>query len=205
MTRARPDPDPDAPALGPDAELGAPSDRSAVIVRVQPPASMERWRRRCVAQAAIGLPAHATMLYPFVAPERLGPAVRARLAEVARQHRPIAHVLDGPRLWPDVVYLSLDPIEPFALLQNDLGRAFPGFPIYGPEFDLEFVPHVTIAEDGAGCVPLDDPAWRTLPRAAVASAIEVIARTAEGPWRTVWRIPLGRRAARACRSTSARR
>ena len=206
MTRARPS------ASGADAGLGAPSDRSAVIVRAHLPASLERWRRRCVAQAAIGLPAHATMLYPFVAPERLGPDVRAQLVRVARRHSPIAHALDGPRAWPDVVYLSLHPSEPFVALQEDLGRAFPDFPIYGPEFDLEFVPHVTIAEEGAGCVPLDDPAWRALPRAAVASAIEVIARPEEGPWRTVWRIPLGMppaplamRPAPARRSTSARR
>ena len=183
MTRARPRPD-----------LGAPSDNAAVIVRAFPPRSLERWRRRCVAQAAIGLPAHATMLYPFVAPGQLGPAVRARLAEVAERHAPIAYVLDGPRVWPDVVYLSLDPSEPFVALQRALARAFPGFPIYGPEFDLEFVPHVTIAERGAACVPLDDPAWHFLPRAGVASAIEVIARSGDEPWRTVWRIPLGRRA-----------
>ncbi|HUG30913.1 MAG TPA: 2'-5' RNA ligase family protein [Candidatus Limnocylindria bacterium] len=170
-----------------------------MILRARLTAGLERWRRRCVDQAAVGLPAHATMLYPFVALERLGPAVRARLARVARRRSPIAHVLDGPRLWPDVVYLSLDPSEPFVELQRDLGRAFPDFPIYGPEFDLEFVPHVTIAEEGAECVPLGDPAWRSLPLAAVASAIEVIARPADGRWRTVWRIPLGGRAAPADR------
>lgn len=171
--------------------LGEPSDRSAVIVRARIPAPIDHLRRRCVAQAAIGLPAHATMLYPFVAPERLGPAVRARLAGVARRHSPIAYLLDGPRQWPDVVYLSLDPAEPFVALQRDLGREFPGFPIYGPAFDLDFVPHVTIAEEGAECVPLDHPAWRTMPRPAGAAAIEVIARAGERPWRTVWRIPLG--------------
>jgi 2'-5' RNA ligase len=183
----------------PDIDLGAPSDRSAVIVRAFPPRAIERWRRRCVAQAAIGLPAHATMLYPFVAPERLGPAVRARLAEVARRWSPIPHVLDGPRLWPDVVYLSLDPAAPFVALQRDLGRAFPDFPIYGPEFDLDFVPHVTVVEERDGCMPLDDPAWRSLPRAAVAVSIEVIARETAGRWRTVWRIPLGGRTAPARR------
>jgi 2'-5' RNA ligase len=175
-------------------ELGSPSDRSAVIVRARLPAAIEGWRRRCVAQAIDGLPAHATMLYPFVPPERLAPDVRDRLAEVARRHAPIPHLLDGPRAWPSVVYLSVDPPEPFVALQRDLGGAFPGFPIYGPEFDLEFVPHVTIAEDAPACVTLDDNAWRSLPRAAVASAIEVIARGADDRWRLIWRVPLGRMA-----------
>lgn len=181
------------------SSLGDPSPRSVVIVRARVPARLERWRRRCVAQAERGLPAHATMLYPFIAPERLGPAVRGRLAGIARRHSPIAHALDGPMVWSDVVYLSLDPSEPFVALQRDLGAEFPDFPIYGPAFDMEFVPHVTIAEEGAGRMPLDDLAWRSLPSQAVASAIEVIARSADGPWRTVWRIPLGGRAARTHR------
>jgi hypothetical protein len=42
---------------------------------------------------------------------------------------------------------------------------------------------------------LADPGWRSLPRTRLASSLEVIARSDERPWRTVWRIPLGRPAA----------
>lgn len=151
-------------------ELGPPSDRSAVI--------------------ANGLHAHATMLYPFVAEERLDGAVRAILAGVARRHAPIHYRLAGAAEWPGVTYVAVDPVRPFVALQADIGRAFPGFPLYGPEFTIDFVPHVTIDED-APRVPLDDRAWRSLPHPAVASAIEVIARPVDGRWRTVWRIGLG--------------
>jgi len=174
----------------PQRDLGAPSDGSALIVRVRLPAPLERRRRQAVPNAADGVPAHATMLFPFVAPERLDGAIRARLAGVAARHGPIAYRLIGPEAWPGVVYAAFDPVAPFVALQADLQAAFPGFPIYGPDFDLEFVPHVTVDEGGAS-VPLDDPAWRSLPAAAVAVALEVIARSTTGRWQPVWRIRLG--------------
>lgn len=171
-------------------DLGPASDRSAVIVRARLPAPLERWRRRAVADAADGLPAHATMLFPFVAPERLDDAVRRMLAGVAARHGPIEYRLIGPERWPDVIYAAVDPVRPFLVLHEDLQAAFAAFPIYGPDFDLEFVPHVTV-DEGAAIVPFDNPAWRSLPRPAVARAIEVIVRPPGGRWRTAWRIRLG--------------
>ena len=173
-------------------DLGSPSDRCAVIMRARLPLTLERWRRRCVANAVDGVPAHATLLYPFIAPERLDETVRRMLANVAARHAPIRHAHVGPATWPGVVYLALDPVHPAAELQADLADAFPEFPIYGPGFDQDFVPHVTIAEGGQ-CVPLDDPAWRSAPQRTVVSALEVIARPVDGRWRTVWRIGLGGR------------
>ena len=122
-----------------------------MIVRARLPAQLERWRRRAVASAADGVPAHATMLFPFVAPERLDGTVRRVLAGVAARHAPIEHRLVGPQRWPGVTYAGLDPVEPFVALHRDLQAAFPAFPIYGPAFDLEFMPHVTV-DEGADIV-----------------------------------------------------
>ncbi len=181
--------------------LGPPSDASAVIVRVPLPAGLERMRSRCVANAADGVPAHATLLYPFVAPDRLRPDVRARLASLAAEHEAFDFTLAGPARWPDVVYVRLEPAEPFVRLQAGLARAFPDFPIYGRDADFEFVPHASVAEGKA----LDDPGsmsgpeWAALPRPGRAVGIEVIARGPGGRWRTVWRIGLGRRPRSAAR------
>jgi 2'-5' RNA ligase len=149
-----------------------------------------------VADAADGLPAHLTMLYPFVEPGRLGPHIRAALAEVAARHRPFDYILAGAAQWPDTVYVAVDPISPFVALQANLARAFPDFPIYGRDAGFGFVPHVTIAEGRS----VDDPAtladrgWRALPRPVRASSLDAIAQGELGRWRTVWRIPLGSRA-----------
>lgn len=175
-------------------ELGPPSEWAAVIVRAMLPPALERLRRRSVRDAIVGVPAHLTMLYPFIEPARLGPSVRRRLMTVAAATQPFDYRLLGSATWPDTVYVAVDPVEPFIDLQRRLGAAFPDFPIYGTDPGFEFVPHVTIAEgppidDDA---TLEDPAWRSLPRPARATAIEVIARPTDAPWRTIWRLPLGR-------------
>ena len=189
---ARPDP---APALG------SPSNRSAVIVRVPLPAGLERLRRDAIGNAADGVPAHATLLYPFVAPGRLTQDVRDLIAGVAAEHGVFEFSLAGAARWPDTVYVRLEPASPVVRLQAALARSFPAFPIYGRDAGFGFVPHVSVAEGSA----VDDPrtmaarAWGALPLPRRAAAIEVIARGPGGRWRTVWRIALGGRPRSAAR------
>lgn len=174
-------------------DLGPPSERSAVIIRARLPHALERRRRIGAFDAAMGVPAHLTMLYPFVEPSGLTGEVRGALREVASRHPRFAYELTGMATWPDTIYVSVIPTDPFVRLQRDLQEAFPEFPIYGRDASFQFVPHVTIAEGSS----IDDPsiradrAWRALPRSARASAIELIATGRDDRWRVVWRIPLG--------------
>jgi 2'-5' RNA ligase len=176
------------------SDLGVPSDGSAVIIRAPLPNALERLRRRSVGDALEGVPAHLTMLFPFVEPGRLTADVRRRLVEVAAATQPFDYELAGSAVWPDTIYVAVKPVEPFVALQGRLGAAFPGFPIYGTDPGFEFVPHVTIVEGPpiADAATLDDPAWRSLPRPGRATHLEVIARPSDAPWRTIWRVPLGR-------------
>jgi 2'-5' RNA ligase len=175
---------------------------TAVIVRVRLPPGLERVRRRGVVDAAYGIPAHITLLYPFVDPGALDPTVRKRLVDVAAAHRPIAFSLTAIADWPDTTYLVVEPADPFARLQADLQAAFPAHPIYGradPAF--EFVPHVTLAEgDPSRPERLIPPrAALALPVSRRAGHLEVIT-TSGSPSRTIWQLALGRGAGR----TSAR-
>jgi 2'-5' RNA ligase len=168
---------------------------SAVVVRAGLPASLERLRRRLVGNAAEGVPAHLTLLHPFIEPASLDLPVRRRLAEVAARHPAFDYRQVGMAEWPDAIYVAVEPAEPFARLQRDLQAAFPTWPIYGAGSDFEFVPHITIAdrdgrlEHGVRAAP----AWRALPRSDRAASIDVIATQPDGRWRVVWRIPLGAR------------
>jgi 2'-5' RNA ligase len=168
---------------------------SAVIVRARLPAGLERLRRGSVDDAADGVPAHLTLLYPFIEPGDLDPGVRRALAEVAARHAPLAYRLAGRAFWPDTVYVRVAPVAPFVRLQAELAGAFPTFPIYGRDAGFEFVPHVTIAEGPAvdDSATVADTAWDALPVPDRASAIEVIGQVGTGRWRTVWRIRLGGR------------
>jgi 2'-5' RNA ligase len=164
---------------------------TALILRIELPAELEELRLRSASGASEGLPAHVTLLYPFVAPESLDNSVRVRLTEIATSHLPFAYRLTGPHRWPDILYASVEPQTPFVALQADLARGFPEHPLYGGAYD--FSPHVTIAEGAAAesATSVGHRAWDDLSEAATAraEAIEVIFRTT-GNWSTMWRIPL---------------
>ena len=164
-----------------------------MIVRARLPAGLERLRRASVPDAQTGVPAHLTVLYPFVDPAALTAGVRQSLADVAARHRSFDYTLRAMAAWPDTIYVAVAPSAPFVRLQRDLQAAFPGYPIYGREATFEFVPHVTIAEGSSVNDPalVDHPAWRALPRPSRVESLEVIATGADGRWRVVWRIRLG--------------
>jgi 2'-5' RNA ligase len=174
--------------------LGAPSARSAVIVRTSLPAGLERLRRREITDASEGVPAHLTLLYPFVEPHQLDDAVRAAIAQAVATIEPFDYDLARAALFPDTVYAAVDPVEPFIDLQAALERAFPAFPVYGPDRPFEYVPHVSIAEGEAArhAAWAADSAWRALPLRRRADRVDIIAKGDDGFWRTRWRIPLGR-------------
>jgi 2'-5' RNA ligase len=172
--------------------------RSAVIVRTRLPATLEGIRRRAVRDAADGVPAHLTLLYPFVDPARLDRPVRQAIEAVAARHQPFDYRLTRPGRWPETVYLAVEPEGPFVRLQADLSAAFPDYPIYGSLARYAYLPHVTIVEGSAATDPagavgrsLAHDAWRSLPVTSRATVVEVIATTSDGRWRTVWRIRLG--------------
>ncbi|HLO35613.1 MAG TPA: 2'-5' RNA ligase family protein [Candidatus Deferrimicrobium sp.] len=171
---------------------------TAVVARARLPFRLERLRRRWVADAVDGLPAHLTMLYPFVDAARLTAGVRSSIAVIAGRHEPFDYRVIGPARWPGTVYAAVQPVQPFVRLQRDLGLAFPDHPIYGEGPGFAYVPHITIAEDDAirDDDLLDAVAWQALPVAARVEALEVIVRGDDGRWRTRWRIGLGHAAAR---------
>jgi 2'-5' RNA ligase len=165
---------------------------SAVIVRARLPVGLERLRRRGVGggEGARGVPAHVTLLHPFVGD--LDPSIRREVATVAARHAPFNYTMTGPARWPDTIYVAVEPIEPFVRLQADLAAAFPAYPIYGEGSGFEFTPHITIADGRA--VEREDSmtrdAWAALPMSARAAWLEVIASDG-AQWDLVWRMPLG--------------
>ena len=167
---------------------------SAVIVRARLPAGLEALRRTWVDEAGRGLPAHLTMLYPFVEPDGLRPETRSAIAAVATHHEPIDYEVRGPRSWPNVIYAGVEPADPFIRLQADLAAAFPAFPIYGGPPGFRFEPHITVAEGPAidGVRVTTDRAWTSLPAAGRAVRLDVIADDGSG-WKRIWSLPLGRR------------
>ena len=169
------------------------SGRSGVIVRIRLPPELEELRQRNDPVALTGVPAHVTVLFPFLATSDLTPAVRRRVAVVARQVRPFDVRFERTGRFPNVLWLGPEPVRPFIELTERLAAAFPDHPPYeGVHADI--VPHLTIAFGEAAVL---DRLERKAARAGIAfrrrvEAIEVIAEDASDRWHARWRLPLGR-------------
>ena len=120
--------------------------QSALIVPVELPPKLQGWRDRLDPTAAVGVPAHVTLLYPFMPPQQVSAAVLAQVVSIASYFAAFPFALDRIQRWPDVVCLLPEPAEPFRRLIVALAVAFPDYPPYGGAHGLDdIVPHVTIA------------------------------------------------------------
>ncbi len=168
---------------------------SAVVVNV--PAAepvVGKHRERLDAAARWGVPAHVTVLYPFLPPAEIDEAALQALSRA---------VIAVPRFqaqwvrmaWFDqrVLWVAPDPATPFQALTAAVVREFPDYPPFGGQYDV-VVPHLTVG-NGA---PLDDllAAERViaaqLPFSMLVTHVQVLAgTTAAGSWRMVAEFPLG--------------
>ncbi len=165
---------------------------SAVIVRVAVPVGIQRLRTRWDVAASIGVPAHVTVLFPFLAPGELAPVVRRELASIAATHAPFDVAFESVGRFPTVVYLMPEPAGPIARLTEAVHASFPACPPYEGAFD-EVIPHLTVVESATA--PLDEIALAAatyLPIRHRVTTLEVVAEGTEGRWHSRWRIPLGR-------------
>lgn len=164
-----------------------------MVVRIPVPPAVARLRAQWDPVAALGVPAHITILFPFVPAGRLRPATRAELAEVARGLEPFDVRFSRVGRFPSVVYLAPEPAHPFIGLTGSVAARFPGHLPYGGVFE-EVVPHLTICDSVEA--PADEiaaRAQRCLPFTRRVAALEVLIEAHDAPWRSRWRIPLGLR------------
>ena len=122
--------------------------QSALIVAV-PEAEpvVAAHRDRLDRAASWGVPAHVTVLYPFLPPERIDERVRAVLGQVSAAV-PAFFLTLGRLCWfgDQVLWLAPDPPGPFRALTAAVTARFPGVPPYGGRFE-DVVPHLTLGHD----------------------------------------------------------
>jgi len=102
------------------------------------------WRTLLDPAALVGVPAHVSVLYPFLAPNRLDETTLRSLGDLFRNVPPFPFALTEVRRWPELVYLTPEPREPFATLTEMLVRRWPDAKPYEGKF-THIVPHVTVA------------------------------------------------------------
>jgi 2'-5' RNA ligase len=169
--------------------------QSAIIVQLPLPSSLERIRRTCVPVAMLGVPAHVTILYPFLAPDAFDEPVRRRLTAVAGRSPAFEVEFTAVGRFPDAIYLQPSPVEPFQQLTAGVVEAFPDLAPYGdPSLALEdLVPHLTIAmRNRAHGEAVETIATSLLPVRRTVRSLTVIVEGGGGRWEPRWRIRLAR-------------
>jgi 2'-5' RNA ligase len=175
--------------------MATPGSESALIVEVpDAEAAVGRYRAELDVNASLGIPAHITIVAPFLPVGRLGAAERDRLQRVFAAVSPFDFRLDRTG-WFGTTVLWLGPEDPapFRDLTDRVFAEFPDFPPFGGQF-ADVVPHLTIG--------LDCPAETlrraelqivpALPVTARASAVTMMAESSPGGrWHTVASFPLG--------------
>jgi 2'-5' RNA ligase len=145
--------------------------------------------------ASWGVPAHITLVFPFLPPHTIDDDTLAAIQEIADAKTPFAVTLDRIGWFGDtVVWLAPNPAQPFITLTAALAARFPQAQPYGGEFD-ETIPHLTIGhnhprptlEAAAAAVT------RHLPITTTVTSIRLIAGVREpgDNWHPVADFPLG--------------
>ena len=164
--------------------------RSALIVAV-PEAEplVHDWRLR-YDNAALGIPAHITLIFPFVPADEIGDELRAELRELFAEQPAFSFALARVARFPDVAWLAPDPSDRFRRLTDLIFSRYPDYPPYEGLHE-EVLPHLTVAMGDAALQDEVDAALSPhLPIAAHAGKVTLIVEDESGHWSESGRFPL---------------
>lgn len=172
--------------------------RTALLVPV--PAAeplIAPWRMKYDISAAEGVPAHVTLLYPFVPPASLDETLIASVGQIAACVRPFPLTLEKPERLGEILALPLGPSEPLEHLRTLLAARWPEITPYGGKYGPHPRLHVTVAWSAearpGGADDLDALArvlWPSLPITTTAEALWLMVRRDER-WHLLREIALG--------------
>ncbi|GAA5159891.1 2'-5' RNA ligase family protein [Amycolatopsis dongchuanensis] len=165
--------------------------RSALIVPVPETERLVSTHRRSLADAhPSSVPAHVTVLYPFVHPSRIDAATLDVLAATLGAMTAFDCAFTEVRWFDDdVVWLQPKPDEHFRALTAAVCKRFPAHLPYAGEHP-DTVPHLTVADgrsgDTAGKRRIATDIVADLPVHARIDRVRLVAGEDEhGPWRTI--------------------
>jgi 2'-5' RNA ligase len=157
-------------------------------------------RARLDEAARDGVPAHITVLYPFLPPAGIDVALLASLREIFAGQAAFGFTLDKVGWFgEELVWLGPRDAAPFSALTDLVCSTFPSCPPYGGRH-AEVIPHLTIGYAGGpqALRAAAESVQPWLPIEAVASEVILMAGprpgipgTPPGQWRIIAAFPLG--------------
>ncbi len=152
------------------------------------------WRRRFDPAAEWGVPAHITVLYPFVPPAEINETTLVRLRALLAEFGGFEFMLDAVgRFDTDVIYLRPEPADRFAALTAAVVEEWPSYQPYGGIYSV-VIPHLTVAEMDIGgrFDEISADLATHMPILARAEFVNLMAgRQQPGSWRTLEALALG--------------
>lgn len=119
---------------------------SAVVVPVpQAEPLVSSWRARFDISAAYGVPAHVTVIYPFLYESLLNAAVLQEMTTLCAAMQPFEVTFNRVGRFPGVAYLAPEPERRFRDLTARFVERWPEALPYGGKGE-DPVPHVTVAD-----------------------------------------------------------
>ena len=150
-------------------------------------------RERLEPSAALGMPAHITLLYPFMPPEELSPQAIERARAVVASVPAFSYRLLGIGRFPTALYVAPDPAEPFVALTRSLVREFPDYPPYSGQYGPSILPHLTVARAGeAEHAIAEAELLLKLPHAGILASCKeaILVGNSSGRWEPMETFPL---------------
>jgi hypothetical protein len=179
-----------------EAALSGATETALLVLLPEADVAVAEHRAHLDLAASWGVPAHLSVVYPFVPPADVDDAVLAGLT-VAVGTVPAFDCVFSRTEWfgDDVLWLAPEPDIPFRQLIRAVVAAFPAHLPYGGLYD-DPIPHLTVGERRLGSTAelLDaERAVRTrLPiRARVDRAMLLAGRPEPASWRAVAEFDLG--------------
>jgi 2'-5' RNA ligase len=167
--------------------MPSPDPHSALIVEVpEAEPAVQHHRERLDSSAPLGIPAHITVLAPFMPPDTIDTAALTALGRLLANVGRFRFQLDRTDWFGDeVLWLAPRDPGPFRTLTQRIFQAFPAFPPFGGQFD-DVVPHLTIGHRH----PLDElraaeaSVQACLPIEASAAAVTLMTQQSAGGYWT---------------------
>jgi 2'-5' RNA ligase len=162
---------------------------TAVVVPIfEADAAVGRWRRAHTRDGAEGMPAHITLIYPFVDEAHLDDAAVGALREVLAAFAPFdTRLTTFGRFDADrpVLYVEPEPAGAYLDLMAAIAARFPDHPPFGGVHE-RVIPHLTVVEtpDARVIASAEDEVARHLPICARVDVVNVMAHRAGAGWHT---------------------
>lgn len=146
--------------------------------------------------ASKGVPAHITVVYPFMPVARLSDAVVSTLQSLTSGFKLFSFELTEWSRFESALWLRPNPEEPFQELTRKVVELFPEFQPYGGKH-ASVQPHLTVAQFDKS--EREAPKWKhivestkhSLPIACNASGMAVYVNKDSGKWERLLTLPFG--------------